>query len=131
MRRVRALPALLGAVALACAERPPEFGVSVFAADTLPVVFTVSLSGPLVMGLRSQSFQMRPDKSLMMSTPAELIIQSGDGTALITSLSGGRLVVQPLGVNPDSADTSSAVGLSVKLLRTGEQRSVQLAIEKP
>lgn len=123
----------MGAVAMAsaCNERPPEFGVSVFASDTLPVVFTVSLTGPLVMGLRSQNFQMRPDKSLLMATPAELIIQSGDGTALITSLSGGRLVVQPLGVNPDSADTSSAEGLAVKLLRTGEQRSVQLAIEKP
>lgn len=131
-RRVSAVLALAcsAVFAVACFERPPEFGVSVFAADTLPVTFTVYLTDQLVMALRSTNFKMRADKSLMMTTPAQLIIQRGAGTARIVSISGGGLVVQPLGVNPDSADTSSAEGRTVQLTRTGELRSVKLVVEK-
>ena len=118
-------------IASACLDNPPEFGVSVFAADTLPVTFTVSLKGSLVMALRSKNFHMRPDKSLIMLTPAQLLIQRGEGTASIESVFGGRIVVQPLGVNADSADTSSAEGLTVQLARKGELRSVKLNVEKP
>lgn len=123
--------AVCAAVLTACEQRPPSFGVSVFADDTVTVAFTVSVTGTLVMGLRSDVFQMRPDKSLLMTTPAELIIQRGEGTALIESLRGGRLAVQPLGVNPDSADTLSAEGHVIKLVRTGEARAVKLLVEKP
>lgn len=132
MRRTGAVLtlAVTAILAVACFDRPPEFGVSVFASDTLPVTFTVSLTGGLVMGLRSQNFHMQPDKSLIMTTPAQLIIQRGEGTATILSVSGGRVVVQPLGINPDSADTSSAEGHQVKLSRAGERRSVKLLVEK-
>jgi hypothetical protein len=124
--------AVLGAALLAaCRSRPPEFGVSVFADDTVAVAFTVSLTGSLVMGLRAESFKMRPDKSLQMSTPAELIVQSGEGTALIESLDGGRLAVQPLGLHPDSGGTSSAEGRVITLARVGEARTVKLSVEKP
>jgi hypothetical protein len=128
---VRRLLLLTTAVlTVACEGRPPEFGVSVFADDTLPVIFTVELTGTLVMGLRSDGFRMRPDKSLVMTTPAQLIINKGAGTATITSLRGGNILVQPLGVKPDSGDTSSALGMVVKLARTGVQRSVKLTVEK-
>lgn len=130
LRAVLTLAATSVAAAGCMNERPPEFGVSVFAADTVPATFTVAVAGSLVMGLRSEVFHMRPDKSLMMTTPAELIIQNGDGEATISSLSGGRLVVQPFGVNPDSGDTSSAQGLSVKFTRGAQQRNLKLTVEK-
>lgn len=123
--------ATAAAALAACEPRPPEFGVSVFADDTVTVAFTVSLSGSLVMGLRSDVYQMRPDKSLLMTTPAELIIQRGAGTAVIKSLRGGRLVVQPLGAGPDSTATASAEGLVVRVERRGEERTVKLLVEKP
>ena len=132
MRRVIAVLGLAcsAVFTVACFERPQEFGVSVFSADTMPVTFTLYVQGSLVMGLRSQGFKMRPDKSLIMITPAQLIVQKGEGSASIQSVSGGRIVVQPLGVSPDSADTSSAEGLSIGLVRTGEHRSVKLTVEK-
>lgn len=136
MRRLHAvlnlsLVAVASVATAACNERPPEFGVSVFSADTVPVAFTVSVSGTLLMGLRSEHFQMRPDSSLMMSTPAEIIVQRGDGSAIISSLSRRWIVVQPLGVHPDSSDTTAVDGLAVKVTRTGVERRVGLTREKP
>lgn len=126
-------PLLLVAAAFcaACEERPPEFGVSVFADDTLPAIFTVSITGSLGIGLRSEAYQMQPDSSLIMTTPAQLIIQLGAGTAIITSLHGGRLAVQPIGVSADSAELVTVEGTVVKLVRAGEERRVTLSVERP
>ena len=128
VRRILLLcTAILGA---ACEGRRPEFGVSVFANDTIPVLFTLELTGGLSMGIRAQAFDPGPNKSLIMTTPAQLTVQSGEGTATITSQKGGALIVQPLGVMPDSGDTSSVLGSVVKLTRAGTQRSVKLTVEK-
>jgi hypothetical protein len=119
-------------IAAACDNGPPEFGVSVFANDTLPVQFSMDVTGTLAMGIRAQGFEPGPNKTLYMTTPAQLLVQRGEGTATITALRGGSLLVQPLGVNPDSGDTSSAQGMVVKLARpTPTQRSLKLTVEKP
>ena len=131
---VRRLFLLVSAVlTAACDPRPPEFGVSVFADDTLPVIFTVELTGSLVMGARSDNPQMRPDKSLVLTTPAQLVVQKGEGSATITALKGGAILVQPLGAKPDSGDmafTSSAPGTVVKLWRIGLQRRMMVRVIK-
>lgn len=119
------------ALLAACNERPPEYGVSVFSTDTLPVVFTLSLTGSLALGMRSEGFKMRPDKSLVLTTPAELIWSRGDGTARIETVRGGRIVVQPLGVTDSAADTTAAVGYVVLLVKPPERRLVKLSVEKP
>src|SRR5205807_10297154 len=60
----------------ACAEKR-ELGVDVFSDDTMPARFTVAMTGTLVLGLRSQNFSMRPDKSLVLITPGSLVVQEG------------------------------------------------------
>jgi hypothetical protein len=122
---------LVAALTAACQERLPEFGADVFASDTLPVSFTMSLTGSLAIGIRAEGFRMQPDKSLIVSAPAQLIVQRGEGTATITSLSGGRLAVQPLGLPPGSPDSLAAEGRVVTLTRAGEERRVTLAVERP
>jgi hypothetical protein len=119
------------AMLTACNERPAEYGVSVFSTDTLPVTFTVTLTGSLALGLRSENFRMLKDKSLVLSTPAEMVVQRGDGTARIVSTKGQSLAVQPLGIGSDSsADTVTVVGPIVMLVKPPDRRVVKLSAEK-
>ena len=125
----RLLLLLISAVlTAACDPSPPEFGVSVFADDTVPVSFTVELTGGLSMGVRATNPRMGPNKSLIFTTPTQLVVQKGEGSATIASLRGGTILVQPLGAKPDSGDTSSALGTVVELRRIGVQRSVMLRV---
>jgi hypothetical protein len=116
---------------VACDPRPEEFGVSVFANDTLPVRFEMEMLGGLEIGIRASGFTPGRNRTLIMTTPAQLLVQRGEGTAIIRSLAGGAMIVQPIGIKPDSGDTSSALGTEVKLVRAGTQRSVKLTVEKP
>ncbi len=122
---------LATALCAACEQRPPEFGVSVFAMDTLPVRFRLSVTGSLVLGVRSTSIQALPDRSLVILTPSELVIQRGEGTATITALRGDSVAVQPLGVFGDSAELASVQGTVVRFARAAEERRVAVALEKP
>jgi hypothetical protein len=125
---------LLTAIVLTACERPRphELGVEVFSTDTVPAQFMVSVTGNLEIGLRSESFSMRPDKSLVLMTPASLVIQKGEGTATLTSFTDAqRIAVKPIGTPPDSADILSVVGTVVKLVRVGEEQRVKLSLEKP
>jgi hypothetical protein len=116
----------------ACSTDRREVGVDVFSDDTLPTRFTVTLSGTLVMGLRSQSFYMRKDKSLVLITPGSLVIQEGQGIATIESLDGSRrIAVDPIGTSPDSTDLVAVVGRVIKVERVGKEKRVKLAVEKP
>lgn len=116
----------------ACSTERRELGVDVFSDDTLPTRFTVTLSGTLVMGLRSQSFYMRKDKSLVLITPGSLVIQEGEGTAIIETLDGSRrIAVDPIGTSPDSTDLVAVVGRVIKVQRVGKEKRVNLAVEKP
>jgi len=124
---------LIAAVAMTsgCNERPVEYGVSVFSTDTLPVVFTLTLTGSLALGMRSEGFRMQPDKSLVLRTPAELVVSRGDGTARIMTVSGNRIAVQPLGVTDSTADSTTVEGHVVMLVKPPGRRLVKLTAEKP
>lgn len=133
MRSIRhVVPLVLVGVSLASAcDRPPEYGVSVFSTDTLPVTFTMTLTGTLSLGLRSDGFKSMPDKSLQLTTPAQLVYNRGDGTARIVSVSGARLAVQPLGPMDSTADTATVEGHVVLMTKPPERRLVTLKAEKP
>ena len=70
VRRLYPICCLLFLADSACAEKR-ELGVDVFSDDTMPARFTVAMTGTLVLGLRSQNFFVRPDKSLVLITPGE------------------------------------------------------------
>jgi hypothetical protein len=123
---------LLVLATTACATEKRELGVDIFSDDTLPTRFTVTLSGTLVMGLRSQNFYMRKDKSLVLITPGSLVVQEGEGTAMIEALDKSRRVaVDPIGTPPDSTDLVAVVGRAIKVERVGKEKRVRLAVEKP
>jgi len=128
MRRFLAL-----AMLAACTpERPPpEFGVDVFSNDTTPVKFVVALDGNLSLAIRSNSLYMQRDRSLVIETPASLIVQSGVGTGRIAAYdSTQRIVVAPMGANPDSSD-ASVIGRVVRVRRAGAETHVTIAVERP
>ncbi len=130
--RAGLLPLVATTLLAACDDRPREFGVNVFAGDTAAVTFTMSIAGSLVMGLRADGFRMRPDSTLEMTTPAQLIVQSGDGSALIESVDGRRIAVQPLGVPPNrAADSATVEGIAVRVTRAPNARAVTLKVERP
>jgi len=117
----------------ACTPEPaqPEFGVDVFANDTVPTKFVVTLSGNLSMAVRSNQLYMRPDQSLVLETPGSLIIQRGSGSAVIAAFdSTQQIAVMPLGTSPDSTD-NAVVGKRVKVTRTGEDKRVTIELDKP
>ena len=123
---------LLALATTACGSEKRELGVDVFSDDTLPAQFTVTLTGTLVMGLRSQNFYMRPDKTLVLLTPGSLVIQEGEGVATIESLDGSRrIAVDPIGTPPDSTELVAVVGRTIKVERVGSEKRVKLAVEKP
>lgn len=129
---MRLVPALAIALACACSKNEEEFGVDVFSVDTIPARLYMHLTGTLQMGLRADSFYTTADKSLILGTPASLIIQKGAGTATIMSLdTTQRIAAQPLGVSPDSAEKVGAVGTVVRLTRVGGERRVTLEVQKP
>jgi hypothetical protein len=106
----------------ACEGRPPEYGVNVFSADTIPVAFTMTLTGSLALSMRSEGIKMQPDKSLVLETPAQLMWARGDGTARLESVGRGRLAVQPVGIGADSpSDTAVVEGSVVMLVRPPER----------
>ena len=125
-----ALLALTVAVA-ACTRETREVGVDVFANDTIPVKFVVTLTGSLAMALRANNFYLRPDKSLVLETPASLIVRTGEGTAMVASFdSTKKIAIAPIGTAPDSAD-AAVVGTVVKVTRVGEEKRVSVALERP
>jgi hypothetical protein len=129
--RTSGLLAVAAASLVSACDRPPEYGVSVFSTDTVPATFTVTLTGTLALGLRSDGFKAMPDKSLQLTTPAQMLVQRGDGSARIISIKGARLAVQPLGVTDSSADTATVEGHVVMLVKPPEKRLVKLTSEKP
>ena len=116
---------------IACSAPRQEVGVDVFSNDTLPARFIVNVTGTLAIALRSNNFYMRRDKSLVLETPASLIIQKGEGTATIIPLDTTRPVaVQPIGTPLDSVDVVGLIGRSVRMTRRGEEKTVTLELLK-
>src|SRR5437868_12644079 len=97
-----------------------ELGVNIFSTDTIPSRFVVSLTGSLVMGLRSSRVYMQHDKSLILETPGALVVQKGDGVATITAVDTLRpIAVSRIGAPLDSAD-AAVVGKVVHVVRTAQ-----------
>jgi len=116
----------------ACAERPAEIGVDVFSADTLPARVSVVVAGTLEIGLRAERMHAGPGRTIVLETPVTLVIQRGEGFATVTSFdSTQRIVVQPAGTPPDSADVVGATGVAVTFSRVGDEPRVSLKVEKP
>ncbi len=118
--------ALLATGCLPEPPRPPaEFGVHVASAanDSARARFTVTVKGSLELGIRSTIVAMEPDSSLLLATPADLVVNKGTGSAVITAAdSGAELSVTPL----DRADSAHATasGHAVGIARAGDSRHV-------
>ena len=127
------VPVSLLLVALTgCQRRESEFGVDVFSTDTIPARIYMELTGTLQMGLRADNYYTTADKSLILLTPASLIVQKGAGTATIFSIDSTQvLAVQPMGVSPDSAERVGVTGRVVKVTRQGEEKTVALEVVRP
>jgi len=126
----RALPALLLLVACRSGSGD-ELGVDVFSNDTTPALFVVSLTGTLSVGMRGAKVYMRQDRSLVVETPGSLVIQGGEGTALISAFdTTRRIAVTPIGSPPESSATA-VVGRAVRMRRNGEERRIGLELARP
>src|SRR5215208_7399723 len=112
MRRLLVISILF---ASGCSEAHGEVGVDIFSTDTLPAQFVVTLTGSLVMGLRSNAFYMRPDKSLVLETPGALVVQKGEGTVTIQSFDSTRkIAVEPVNTPPDFSGRAAVTGTVIR-----------------
>ncbi|MDE3053610.1 MAG: hypothetical protein KGJ70_06975, partial [Gemmatimonadota bacterium] len=144
--RLLALPVALALAA--CRRQPPAqsaasappppplpagFGVRVAAAaaDTLHVRFTVTVRGTLRLGIQAPMFAMRPDSTLLLATPATLLVTNqGTGSAVIAAAdSGVELVATPV----DTATTAATAvrGRVVSFARPDTTRRLTLAVGAP
>ena len=94
---------------------------------------SVGVTGDLQVTLTGDNFQVLPDRSFRVSTPATLVINRGVGTATITSVDGrSRLAVVPIGTPTDSIDAATVGGTVVKFTRLGyEGGRLRLSAERP
>lgn len=131
LARLHTAALALAASALAAGCRPeppplpPELGVHVANAanDTVRAKFYVEVKGSLQLGIRSMIVGMRPDSSLVLAAPADLVVNAGNGSAVITSADPVvELRVTPL----DRADSAQATvtGHAVRIERQGNARHV-------
>ncbi len=116
---------LLAACRPAPPKPPAEFGVHVASArnDSAPAHFTVHVSGTLQLAIRSRIVAMEPDSSLLLATPADLVVNEGLGSVVVTAAdSGVVLAVTPL----DRADSAHATvhAHAVRVTRLGDTRHV-------
>lgn len=118
------LPALL--TVAGCRPGPPsEFGVHVTRAgnDSARVAFQVTPVGTLELGVRAPSMAETPQKALLISTPADLIVNKGTGWALVAAVdSTDTLMVTPLN-RADSAQ-ATASGPAVRIARVQDTRHI-------
>ncbi|MHB1864351.1 MAG: hypothetical protein ACYCVL_15460 [Gemmatimonadaceae bacterium] len=115
--------------AAGCRRQPPpppaEVGVHVANAanDSTRAKFFVAIKGSLQLGIRSMIMGMRPDSSLVLAAPADLVVNAGNGSALITAADPGVILrITPL----DRADSAQATvtGRAVRIERQGNARHV-------
>lgn len=123
--------ALLGLTALVACSAPPlvesrRQGVQIFAEDTVTARIHVSIKGDLQVTLRGDDFQMRPDRTFLLSTPATLEATRGVGSAIIASVdSSTRIAVVPFDTPEDSIDAATVTGTVVRFTRLGYDRKMQ------
>jgi len=124
---------LIAVVLFACnAPGPPrEYGVEIFAQDTVTARLTVSVTGTLQVNVRGENFSVLPDRSFSVGTPASLVIRGGVGTATVTSVdSTQKLAVVPAGTPPDSTDARTVSGTKLYISRMGYE-GARLSVARP
>jgi hypothetical protein len=128
------LPALLVLLpAAACARTAPpapprEFGVHVESAraDSAPVRFRMSVQGALELGIRSLRVAEQPDKSLLIATPADLVVNKGTGSALIVAAGAGDSI-RVTALDSSDAVRATVAAHAVRVERTDTTRHVTAA----
>lgn len=91
----------------------------------------MSVNGDMQVSLRGSGFQVRPDRTYLVATPATLEVSRGIGTAIITSVdSTTRIAVVPLGTPEDSIDAATVAGTVVRFTRLGYDRRMQRLVTK-
>jgi hypothetical protein len=99
--------------------------------DSARAKFTVVVKGTLELGIRSTIVAMEPDSSLLLATPADLVVNKGMGSAVIAAAdSGVELTLRPLD-RSDSAQ-ATATGHAIRLARPDSSRHVTaVAVASP
>jgi alpha-D-ribose 1-methylphosphonate 5-triphosphate synthase subunit PhnL len=113
-------------------SRTEQLGVEVFAEDTIPVRFGVTMSGGIEMRVNAERAFQQADRSLVFETPATLLVSRGSGEAIVTVLDENqRIAVQPLGIPADSIERAAVVGRAVQITRLPDTPRLELAVAKP
>lgn len=122
--------ALLAVLLVGCsAQKPERLSVDVFAEDTVPVRFSLTVTGTLQMRVNAERSFAQPDRSLVFETPAQLFVYKGDGTALVRALDGTqRFTVQLSG---DSTERAAAAGSAFVLTRAKGASTLRIAPQPP
>jgi hypothetical protein len=127
------LPLLVIAALAACEpKRVPQLGVHVADAgdDSARAEFTIAVEGSMVLGIRSSVLAMQPDKSLILSTPADVLVNSGTGSAVITVKPGGP-ALRVTNLDPGDTAGTAVVARRVRLTHHGPARHVTVAPVTP
>lgn len=61
--------------------------------DSAHAKFKIVMTGTLEFGIRSAMVAMEPDSTLLLATPADLVVHKGAGTAVITAADSGAVLV--------------------------------------
>ncbi len=103
-----------------------------FSADTSAARIMVDVSGSLEVGLRADRILTTRQKQLVLETPASLVFQRGAGDIIVRSIdTTQRIVVEPMGTPPDSAESAGVTGIVVTATRVAGEHQVKLKVEKP
>jgi hypothetical protein len=125
--RISWLAVAAAALLAACTPAPPaEIGVRVADAanDTGTVQFTVTVADTaLSLGMRPAAMGMRADKTLVLSTPATIVVNRGAGSALIAVVTPGA-TLRVTSLAPADSLSGTAVSTAVRISREGTARQV-------
>ncbi len=117
----RSAPPSPPAAAAAPVPAPAAIGVHVASApdSTAHARFTVTVAGSLELGIRAPFFAMRPDRSLILSTPADLLVNKGAGSAVIAATDPGAVLVVTSLAGAGAGAAATARGHAVRIERAG------------
>jgi hypothetical protein len=125
---------LLAVLGAACSMPSGEeqLGVEVFSEDTIPVRFSITMSGGIELRVDAERAFRQGESALVFETPAKLLVARGSGQSTIAALDEKRrLIVQPIGVPADSAERAAVVGSAVQLTRPRDEPRLGLLVAKP
>jgi hypothetical protein len=113
-------------------SRQEALGVEVFSEDTLPVRFSITMSGGLELRVEAERAFRQGESSLVFETPAKLFVARGSGESTVSSLDENRrLIVQPSGVSADSAEGAAVAGSAIQITRAPDGPGLGLRVAKP